>query len=151
MESFSVFLAKNGLIHPETGARLLRFCWCTDGPYDIRDFLVKQCFISKVSAKTSVCDEQFKHDATQIPIPEWIKGNIINVRLLVARSTKRRVSPNTSFQRLVLIGIANRTAHEDILSPYRTNLTFSAFHLSKADNIAELTLVNLHMYTVHSI
>lgn len=48
-ENFSHFLAKNGLIHPDTGERLVRFCWCTDGPFDVRDFVVKQCFISKVS------------------------------------------------------------------------------------------------------
>ena len=47
-ENFSHFLAKNGLIHPDTGERLVRFCWCTDGPFDVRDFVVKQCFISKV-------------------------------------------------------------------------------------------------------
>jgi hypothetical protein len=43
------FLIKNGLIERETGNRLKRFCWCSDGPWDIRDFLVKQCFISQVS------------------------------------------------------------------------------------------------------
>ena len=29
------------------GQRLARFCFCSDGPYDIRDFVVKQCFMSK--------------------------------------------------------------------------------------------------------
>jgi 3'-5' exoribonuclease 1 len=47
---FSAFLAHHGLIHPVTGERLLRFCWCTDGPFDVRDFVVKQCFISNVRA-----------------------------------------------------------------------------------------------------
>ena len=42
------FLVKNGLIDPKTGQRLVRFCWCSDGPFDIRDFVVKQCFISQV-------------------------------------------------------------------------------------------------------
>ena len=42
------FLVKHGLIEEGTRQRLRRFCWCTDGPWDIRDFIVKQCFISKV-------------------------------------------------------------------------------------------------------
>jgi len=42
------FLVKNGLLDAKTGQRLVRFCWCSDGPFDIRDFVVKQCFISQV-------------------------------------------------------------------------------------------------------
>lgn len=49
MKTFKKFLEKNGLIEPETGRRLVRFAWCTDGPWDVRDFVIKQCFISKVS------------------------------------------------------------------------------------------------------
>ncbi|KAI0003272.1 ribonuclease H-like domain-containing protein [Russula compacta] len=51
---FSAFLAQHGLIHPVTGERLLHFCWCTDGPFDVRDFVVKQCFISNVNEHASV-------------------------------------------------------------------------------------------------
>lgn len=43
------FLVKHALVDPETKKCLKRFCWCSDGPWDIRDFLVKQCFISQVS------------------------------------------------------------------------------------------------------
>ena len=45
--TFREFLVRNGLIDPLTGKHLVRFCWCSDGPWDIRDFVVKQCFISK--------------------------------------------------------------------------------------------------------
>ncbi|KAI0290441.1 ribonuclease H-like domain-containing protein [Russula brevipes] len=62
---FSAFLAHHGLIHPVTGERLLRFSWCSDGPFDIRDFVVKQCFISN------------------IPMPSWIRGDVIDVRKVV--------------------------------------------------------------------
>jgi 3'-5' exoribonuclease 1 len=31
MKHVSEFLAKNGLIDPHTGERLVKFCWCTDG------------------------------------------------------------------------------------------------------------------------
>jgi 3'-5' exoribonuclease 1 len=47
---FAQFLAKHGLIDSSTGQRLVQFCWCSDGPYDIRDFVAKQCFISQVSS-----------------------------------------------------------------------------------------------------
>jgi len=62
LASFSKFLAKNGLIDPVTGERLVRFCWCTDGPFDIQNFVVKQCFISKIT------------------MPDWLKGDVIDVR-----------------------------------------------------------------------
>ncbi|KAG8984816.1 hypothetical protein FRB93_006304 [Tulasnella sp. JGI-2019a] len=41
------------------------FAWATDGPCDLRDFVVKQCFISK------------------IPIPEYFLGDVIDVRRIV--------------------------------------------------------------------
>ncbi|KAG6889726.1 hypothetical protein C0995_015024 [Termitomyces sp. Mi166 len=47
LASLRDFMAEHGLIDGETGERLVRFCWCSDGPFDIRDFVVKQCFISK--------------------------------------------------------------------------------------------------------
>jgi len=65
--SFSEFLAKHGLIDAQSGCRLTRFCWCSDGPYDIRDFVVKQCFISK------------------IPMPDWLRGDVLDVRRSVSQ------------------------------------------------------------------
>lgn len=50
-----VFLVKNGLIDAKTSQRLVRFCWCSDGPFDIRDFIVKQCFISQVGVSLLIC------------------------------------------------------------------------------------------------
>lgn len=44
---FQRWLEKHKLVDG-SGQRLVRFCFCSDGPYDIRDFVVKQCFISKV-------------------------------------------------------------------------------------------------------
>ena len=49
LAQLEAFLIKNGLIDRGTKKRLKNFCWCSDGPCDIRDFAVKQCFISKVS------------------------------------------------------------------------------------------------------
>ena len=49
LQDFRKFLEEHGLLD-ESGHRLARFCFCSDGPYDIRDFVVKQCFISKVSS-----------------------------------------------------------------------------------------------------
>ncbi|KAH9934887.1 ribonuclease H-like domain-containing protein [Fomitopsis serialis] len=65
VDSFREFLEANGLIDPDTGRRLVKFCWCSDGPYDIRDFVVKQCFISKV------------------PMPAWITGDVLDIRKAV--------------------------------------------------------------------
>lgn len=66
LDSFREFMAKNGLIDGISGERLQRFTWCTDGPFDIRDFVVKQCFISKLQ------------------MPEWIKGDVLDVRKVVS-------------------------------------------------------------------
>ncbi|GLB35330.1 putative exonuclease [Lyophyllum shimeji] len=65
LASFQKFMIKHGLIDGETGERLVRFCWCSDGPFDVRDFVVKQCFISK------------------IPMPGWIQGDVLDVRTAV--------------------------------------------------------------------
>jgi 3'-5' exoribonuclease 1 len=45
---FREWLVNHRLICPRTERKLQRFMWCTDGPFDIRDFVVKQCFISNV-------------------------------------------------------------------------------------------------------
>ncbi|KAI0315523.1 ribonuclease H-like domain-containing protein [Amylostereum chailletii] len=94
LSSFSHFLAKNGLIHPQTGRRLVRFCWCTDGPFDIRDFVVKQCFISNIR------------------MPYWLEGDVMDVRTMVAEWSRpkripltRRMSPNIPMQ-LRSLGLA---------------------------------------------
>ncbi|KAG6821163.1 hypothetical protein H0H93_005383 [Arthromyces matolae] len=65
LASFEKFMVKHGLIHGDTGERLVRFCWCSDGPFDIRDFVVKQCFISKIK------------------MPSWMQGHILDVRTVV--------------------------------------------------------------------
>ncbi|KAI8998834.1 ribonuclease H-like domain-containing protein [Trametes punicea] len=62
LDRFRRFLEKHGLTDPQSGRRLTRFCFCTDGPYDIRDFVVKQCFISK------------------IPVPVWLTWDVMDVR-----------------------------------------------------------------------
>lgn len=59
------FLIRNGLICPKTGNRLCNYVWVTDGPYDIRDFVVKQCFISKIK------------------MPDWVRGDVLDSRRYV--------------------------------------------------------------------
>lgn len=66
MDEFHNFLCRHGLVCAKTGQRLRKFAWATDGPFDIRDFVVKQCFISKMK------------------MPEWIRGDVIDVRKKVA-------------------------------------------------------------------
>ncbi|KAK7693238.1 hypothetical protein QCA50_002804 [Cerrena zonata] len=72
---FREFLVRHGLIDPVSNTPLVRFCWCTDGPWDIRDFVVKQCFISK------------------IPIPTWLSGDVIDVRRVVSRWQEKHDPP----------------------------------------------------------
>ncbi|TBU48003.1 ribonuclease H-like domain-containing protein [Dichomitus squalens] len=64
LQDFRKFLEEHELLD-EAGHRLARFCFCSDGPYDIRDFVVKQCFISK------------------IPVPAWLSGDVMDVRRVV--------------------------------------------------------------------
>ncbi|KAF9228000.1 hypothetical protein BS17DRAFT_774617 [Gyrodon lividus] len=66
LKMFARFLSQHGLIDPKNGRPLQRFCWCSDGPFDIRDFVVKQCFISN------------------IPMPSWLKGDVLDVRRVVS-------------------------------------------------------------------
>ncbi|KAJ7582936.1 ribonuclease H-like domain-containing protein [Mycena floridula] len=64
LDSCSRFLVKHGLIDA-TGKPLLPFAWCSDGPWDIAHFVVKQCFISRVR------------------MPDWMQGDVVDVRKLV--------------------------------------------------------------------
>ncbi|KAH7877631.1 ribonuclease H-like domain-containing protein [Lentinula edodes] len=65
LESVSQFLVKHGVLDEGCCEPLLRFCWCSDGPYDVRDFVVKQCFISKID------------------MPSWLKGDVLDVKKMV--------------------------------------------------------------------
>ncbi|KAJ7694148.1 ribonuclease H-like domain-containing protein [Mycena rosella] len=68
LRSLRAFLVEHKLIE-KNGKPRMRFCWCTDGPWDIRDFVVKQSFIS------------------QIPIPDWMSSDVLDVRALVSAHT----------------------------------------------------------------
>lgn len=68
MITFRDFLTRNGLIDPVSGNPLVRFCWCTDGPWDVRDFVVKQCFISKASNLITVVLVQAAHTNCHLQI-----------------------------------------------------------------------------------
>lgn len=59
------WLAKHNLICPRSGRKLQRFMWCTDGPFDLRDFVVKQCFISNIK------------------MPQWLRLDVMDVRRVV--------------------------------------------------------------------
>ncbi|KAJ3773856.1 ribonuclease H-like domain-containing protein [Lentinula raphanica] len=65
LESVFHFLVKHGLLDEKSRNPLSRFSWCSDGPYDVRDFVVKQCFISKIE------------------IPTWLKGDVLDVNKMV--------------------------------------------------------------------
>ncbi|KAF9264868.1 hypothetical protein L218DRAFT_958043 [Marasmius fiardii PR-910] len=89
--SLKSFLADHGLIELATGERKMKFCWCTDGPFDIRDFMVKQSFISQHS------------------LPSWMRGNVLDVREMVwnwcsqgtSQLRKRRKKTSTASRNIV--------------------------------------------------
>ncbi|EKM55686.1 uncharacterized protein PHACADRAFT_256486 [Phanerochaete carnosa HHB-10118-sp] len=73
--AFREFMVRNGLIDAYSGEPLVRFCWCSDGPWDLRDFVVKQCFISRMA------------------VPTWLARDFIDVRRIVAQWQQRN-DPN---------------------------------------------------------
>ncbi|KAF5386757.1 hypothetical protein D9615_001814 [Tricholomella constricta] len=87
LASFEEFMIEHELVDEDTGEHLVRFCWCSDGPFDVRDFVVKQCFISKVSARAHSSFDVSKKDPPhlkyQIPMPHWIQGDVLDVRTSV--------------------------------------------------------------------
>ncbi|KAJ3921127.1 ribonuclease H-like domain-containing protein [Lentinula edodes] len=80
LESVSQFLVKHGVLDEGCCEPLLRFCWCSDGPYDVRDFVVKQCFISKID------------------MPSWLKGDVLDVKKMVTSCSQLRVLGLPAFQ-----------------------------------------------------
>ena len=84
LDEFRKFLEKHELIDPETGRRLTRFCFCSDGPYDIRDFVVKQCFISKAGQLYARRRRSLTRGRPlQIPVPTWLTWDVMDVRRVV--------------------------------------------------------------------
>jgi hypothetical protein len=49
MSHFEDFLVKHGLYDSETGKPLVKYAWCCDGPWDLRDFFVYASVIPSVS------------------------------------------------------------------------------------------------------
>jgi len=81
MESTAKFLVLHGILDELDRRPLVRFCWCSDGPWDICNFVVKQCFISKMK------------------VPPWISSQFIDVRaLLCGRSRKKHRTMNINRQ-----------------------------------------------------
>jgi len=85
MESMAEFLVLHGILEESDHRPLVRFCWCSDGPWDICSFVVKQCFISKMK------------------VPSWISNQFIDVRaLLCGRNKKKYRTMNIDKQLQVL-------------------------------------------------
>ncbi|KAF8710690.1 Exonuclease, partial [Rhizoctonia solani] len=65
LRRFQAFLAKHELVDARTGKPVKRFAFCTDGPFDVRDFCVKTAYINK------------------LPMPEWLRQDVVDVRRIV--------------------------------------------------------------------
>ncbi|KAJ3556641.1 hypothetical protein NM688_g1912 [Phlebia brevispora] len=141
--TFRDFLVRNGLIDAVTNEPLCRFCWCSDGPWDIRDFVVKQCFISKM------------------PLPRWISGDVMDVRRVVAKwqektdlrsKSKGSVafsSPSGTFlpitRQLHLLGLGSFEGRQHcgmdvciLISKRFFHLILSTFYLEDTRNVARI-------------
>ena len=56
---------------------------CSDGPFDVRDFVVKQCFISKVGCPPAFSDVSSINTLEKLQMPDWLKGDVLDVRKVV--------------------------------------------------------------------
>ncbi|GAA5954254.1 hypothetical protein JCM21900_005223 [Sporobolomyces salmonicolor] len=76
---YNDFALKHRLFTPENNT-----VWATDGPWDLRDFIAKACYLSKT------------------PRPPWLAGEIIDVRILTsaffASLKKGEPSPHSAFK-----------------------------------------------------
>lgn len=128
---FARFLANHGLIDPKSGRPIQRFCWCSDGPFDIRDFVVKQCFISKVSClrRSTWINEKFDRSHClvinyQMPMPLWLKGDILDVRKVVSVWAVASSNPDTTVKVPINFRRCGLTFTHDSFISLRHVLTF---------------------------
>ncbi|KZO95251.1 hypothetical protein CALVIDRAFT_483258 [Calocera viscosa TUFC12733] len=68
LRRFREFLVGQGLLDERTGEPLVAYTFATDGPWDLRDFLVKQCWLSGV------------------PLPTWVGPAVVDVRKVLRRA-----------------------------------------------------------------
>ena len=54
MDGLYKFMKGHGLLDVN-GNRIKRFTWCSDTPFDMQDFMLKQCHISQVSLVVAFC------------------------------------------------------------------------------------------------
>ncbi|CAE6524724.1 unnamed protein product [Rhizoctonia solani] len=82
LRRFQAFLAKHELVDPRTGKPIKRFAFCTDGPFDVRDFCVKTAYINK------------------LPMPEWLRQDVVDVRRIVNSYISRTESGKKYISRM---------------------------------------------------
>ncbi|CAE7055072.1 unnamed protein product [Rhizoctonia solani] len=82
LRRFQAFLAKHDLVDARTGKPTKRFAFCTDGPFDVRDFCVKTAYINK------------------LPMPEWLRQDVVDVRRIVNSYISRTESGKKYISRM---------------------------------------------------
>ncbi|CEL52473.1 3'-5' exonuclease eri1 OS=Schizosaccharomyces pombe (strain 972 / ATCC 24843) GN=eri1 PE=1 SV=1 [Rhizoctonia solani AG-1 IB] len=82
LRRFQAFLAKHDLVDARTGKPIKRFAFCTDGPFDVRDFCVKTAYINK------------------LPMPEWLRQDVVDVRRIVNSYISRTESGKKYISRM---------------------------------------------------
>ena len=106
------FLVTHGILDEPDRRPLVRFCWCSDGPWDICNFVIKQCFISKVNwiliAFTPVPTSR------KMKVPPWISNQFIDVRaLLCGRDRKKHASLISHSYRSTRLTVAVYKAYDE--------------------------------------
>ncbi|KAF9792345.1 ribonuclease H-like domain-containing protein [Thelephora terrestris] len=103
IQSMADFLITHRILDETDCRPLVRFCWCSDGPWDICDFVVKQCFISKVNHIILIEAISRASRSREMKVPQWISNQFIDVRvLLCGRDRKKHRTMNISKQLQVL-------------------------------------------------
>ncbi|CDZ97166.1 Predicted exonuclease [Phaffia rhodozyma] len=76
--NLETWMAKHGLVSNSTlknsesnDRKTESFLWITDGPFDIRDFIAKQCFISNIA------------------IPEYFTGDVLDIKTFLSKYLTR--------------------------------------------------------------
>ena len=141
LPALRLWLCHHGLLCPRSGKRLQKFMWCTDGPFDLRDFLVKQCFISKVcdislgfisldldpTLFLNLCFSIWLIFSSQTKLPEWLRYCIMDVRKVVTDLViARELSPSVHSGTASTTTAPAEASHEQPHRPYKVN-TFDVF------------------------
>lgn len=92
MKAFEAFLNKHGLIDSD-GQLITRTCWCSDGPWDLAHFFIKQLHISKMK------------------MPSWMRTDFLDIRKAVAMYRAQQNSRSVRAYNVRNFGISHQLGY----------------------------------------